>query len=115
MTIDPKKRNELFLIGGLLLLILLLYVGNKMVFGKSAITAEVSVEGQVIGTFPLNKSLDLMIDGYQGGTNHLVIKDGGASVTEASCPDKVCVRQGIAKEAGQALVCLPNKVIITIR
>lgn len=115
MTLERKKRNELFLLGCLLLLILLLYSGNKILFGKNAITAEVSAEGQIIGTFPLSKELDIVIEGYQGGTNHFVIRNGGASVTEASCPDKVCVRQGIAKEAGQALVCLPHKVIITIR
>lgn len=115
MTIERKKRNELFLAGGLLLLIILFFVGNQLFFGKNAMNAEVSVEGEVIGTFPLSKELDMVIHGYNGGTNHLIIKDGGVSIIEASCPDKVCVHQGIAKAAGQPLVCLPNKVIVTIK
>lgn len=115
MTIERKKRNELFLIGGILLLVLLFYAGNRMMFGNNAVSAEVSVEGEVFGNYPLSKDLNMVITGYKGGTNHLVIKDGEASIIEASCPDKVCVHQGVAKEPGQPLVCLPNKVIVTIK
>ncbi|HBE87040.1 MAG TPA: hypothetical protein DDW53_19330, partial [Lachnoclostridium sp.] len=37
-----------------------------------------------------------------------------ASITEASCPDKVCVRTGKIHRSGELIVCLPNRVVITI-
>lgn len=115
MTIEKKKRNEILLVAGLLIIILLLFLGNRMKYRDNAKWAEIKVDGQLLGTYPLNQKLDMVIDGVKGGTNHLIIKDGGASITEASCPDKVCVHQGIVKEAGQSLVCLPNKVIVTLK
>ena len=112
---EKKTRNEIILVGGLIVFILLLFLAGRLRFGTSAIEAEVSVDGQVIAAYGLDENVDIIINGYNGGTNHLIIKDGGASITEASCPDKICVRQGIIKEAGQSLVCLPNKVIVTLK
>lgn len=43
-----------------------------------------------------------------------MIKDGKADITEADCPDKVCVKQKPISKAGESLVCLPNKIIITV-
>ena len=55
------------------------------------------------GRYPLN-----------GGTNLLVIEDGEAWVEEADCPDKLCVRQGKVRYTGQSIVCLPNKLSVTV-
>lgn len=50
----------------------------------------------------------------KGGYNTISIKDGGIYVESASCPDKVCVRQGSIKDGAAPIVCLPNKMIIRI-
>ena len=34
---------------------------------------------------------------------------------EASCPDKVCVRQHPVSGQGESLVCLPNQVVVEIQ
>lgn len=112
---DKKRRNEIFLVTGLLLTALLCFAFIRLQTSKTVTTAEVSVDGEVLAAYPLDQNTDEIITGYRGGTNHLIIKDGGVSITEASCPDKVCVRQGTVKESGQTLVCLPNKVIVTIK
>lgn len=57
----------------------------------------------VDGTFPLN-----------GGTNILVIRDGQAWLSEADCPDKLCVKQGKIHYTGQVITCLPNRVTVTV-
>lgn len=115
MTVEKKKRNGIYLVAGLLLTALLLYTFNRLLFNTEAVRVEVSVEGTIIETFDLDETVDQVISGYGGGTNHLIIKDGGVSIAEASCPDKVCVRQGIITETGQSLVCLPNKLIVTLK
>ena len=44
----------------------------------------------------------------------LVISGGTADVTEASCPDGICVRAKGAQYEGDTIVCLPNKTEIRI-
>lgn len=73
--------------------------------------AVVRVEGREVvryslsqnGVYPLN-----------GGTNVLTVEDGAASVTEADCPDKICVEQGRVRYTGQCITCLPNKLTVTL-
>lgn len=60
----------------------------------------------------------LSIDGeysINGGTNILVVKDGEAYLTYADCPDKTCVKTGKIKHVGESIICLPNRVAITIK
>ena len=35
-------------------------------------------------------------------------------IAEADCPDQVCVRTGWITRAGQAAVCLPNRVVVKL-
>ena len=48
------------------------------------------------------------------GSNTLVIEDGAVSVTQADCPDKVCVAQGAIRYNGETIVCLPNRVVVEV-
>ena len=61
-------------------------------------------------------SLD--IDGtydINGGTNTIEINDGRVRMLEALCPNHLCIRQGWISLEGQSIVCLPNKVTVTVR
>lgn len=112
---DRKKRNERILFAGLAAVILIFFAFNYLTSRKNAVLVEVSVDGQILETYRLNETVNTVIESSRGGTNHLIIQDGGVSISEASCPDKVCVHQGVIRETGQSLVCLPNKVIVTIK
>ena len=63
--------------------------------------------------FSAGEDKELVIEG-ENGTNRLIVKDGKADVTEASCPDKICVRQNPISRTGETIVCMPNRVIVTI-
>ena len=39
---------------------------------------------------------------------------GAISVTEADCPDGICVRQGKLTTAGVPIVCMPHRLVIEI-
>jgi len=73
----------------------------------------VTVDGEVFGEYPLDTDAEIRI-GDDVHYNILVIKDGTAAITEASCPDKLCVKQGKASYDGQSIICLPNKVVVEI-
>ena len=62
---------------------------------------------------PLSADTELEI-GEGEKRNLLVISDGEARISEASCPDHVCVKRGRVSFDGQSIVCLPNKVVVSI-
>lgn len=107
-------KQNLILIGGILIFALVFFLFNQITARKPAVTAQVSVDGKVIENLDLTQDTEMVIQGYGGGSNHLVIQSGSAYVEEASCPDKVCVKQGKISHTGEVIVCLPNKMIVTI-
>ena len=74
----------------------------------------VSVDGKETARYSLSDSVDTMIHGYNGGTNHLVILDGEACLAEADCPDRLCVKQGRISQVNDSIVCLPHRVSVHI-
>lgn len=74
----------------------------------------VTVDGEEYGRYSLDEEqeIPIVIDGVT--TNLLVIKDGVADMTEANCPDKLCVHQREISKSNEMIVCLPNKVVVEI-
>ena len=77
--------------------------------------AEVSVDGEPVAALPLSEDGEMVIEGYGGGENTLVIRDGEADIVAATCPDGVCVRHRPVSREGESIICLPNRVVVTIR
>ena len=74
----------------------------------------VQVDGETLMELPLSKDVWIVL-GEGEHTNTLVIENGAAQVVEASCPDQVCVRQGAVRYEGESIVCLPHKLVITVK
>ena len=62
--------------------------------GKKGAAAEISCSGQVTQVLDLSKNQEVTIQTPNGGTNQLIVKDGEIWCYDASCPDKLCVKQG---------------------
>jgi hypothetical protein len=116
ISMNQKKKRELFLAGGLLLAALLLFCGQQFLAVQNSPAAVlVSVDGKETARFYLDQEVDTLIEGVQEGTNRLIIQDGAAFITEATCPDHLCISQGPISKSGQTIVCLPNRVVVTIQ
>lgn len=109
----PFKTADLILVGGLLVVAAVLFfcLHSRPNDGRAV---EVQVDGATVATLPLDIDTTFVINGADGGHNTLVIADGKASVTEATCPDGVCVRHRAIERAGQSIICLPNKVVVRV-
>ncbi len=106
-----KRRNDILLLTGLLLLgAILFFAVNAMKEGGAQV--EIIVDGKAIEHYPLDKDREIKLD--YGGYNVLAIRDGYASVTSADCPDKLCVDQRKISKTGETIVCLPHKVVIKV-
>lgn len=71
----------------------------------------VSVDGGEVCRYSLSEDGEFLLN---GGTNTLVISGGEAYISEADCPDGLCVSQGRISRTGQTVVCLPNRVMLRI-
>lgn len=96
------------------LVVFLVFAAGAFVINKiqpEEKTAIISVNGKKVKEIDLNKdeTFDLKTD---NGHNKITVKDGEIFVTDADCPDKLCVRHGSLKNKYDAIVCLPNKVVI---
>lgn len=80
---------------------------------KQGGSATISVDGEVVKTFSLDEDTEYVVD-TDKGVNKVVIKDGMVSVTNADCPDKVCVNHTPIDETGETIICLPHKLVIEI-
>ena len=107
-----KHKNDIILIS-VLLAIALSVLFIMSLTKKSGGYAVVVINSTETQSYPLNKDTQVTLkngDGY----NILVIENGQAYIKEASCPDKLCVKQHEVEFNGEALVCLPNKITVKI-
>ncbi|WP_434311274.1 NusG domain II-containing protein [Hominifimenecus sp. rT4P-3] len=107
------RRGDWFLMGSVALLAgaaLLLLQATK----EEGAQVIVEVDGVQNAVYSLSEERTVTIEGIEGGTNQLVIEGGAASVVDASCPDHLCVHQSSIRYQGQTIVCLPNRVVITV-
>lgn len=76
---------------------------------------QITIDGTVYGTYSLSREQEIQIPDASGTTtNVLSIKDGKAKMIEANCPDKLCEYQNAISKSGESIICLPNKVVVTV-
>lgn len=104
------KRNDWILIAAVLAMsVIFLGVHFFRPQQKNGM-AVVTIDGEEFGSWPLSENHTVEI----GDGNRLVIKDGKADMVWADCPDKLCVNQRAISRGGESIICLPNKVVISI-
>lgn len=75
--------------------------------------AEIYSNGELYGVFPLNEERSFTIEDGSG-YNKVEIRDGAIAVTDADCPDRVCVHTGAISDGAVPIVCLPHRLEIKI-
>jgi len=111
---DKSALRDLLLAAAILTIAAGLYIGNRIMNRAPAVIVEVSVDGVVAQELDLGKDGEYVIQGYNNGSNTLIIENGEAWISDATCPDKVCIHQGKISRSGEMIVCLPNLMIAKI-
>lgn len=112
MSFMKKHKNDILLIAIVLVLALGVWAFTLLT-RESGGEAVVSINGEEVMRLPLDQDTEILL-GEGEHTNLLVIEDGQAAVAEASCPDHVCINQGWIGFNGQSIVCLPNKLVVSV-
>jgi hypothetical protein len=109
-------KNDLIFILSLLLAVSLLGLGF-LLFRPEGDTVTVTVDGQPRGAYSLaqDRAIEIVTGEADEHRNLLIIRDGEAYVSEASCPDGICAAHRPISRRGESIVCLPHRVVITVR
>ena len=87
-----------------------------MLRGQGGTVARISVDGEVLERIDLSRvqeSYDILVEtGY--GKNVIHVEPGAICVTEADCPDRICVAMGQLQGDGIPIVCMPHHLVIEI-
>ncbi len=107
-----KYRADLILLLAVLLIGAVLAL--RALSSPTGACVHVRVDGTVVAAYSLSDARSEVIAGVNDGSNLLIIENGAAYVSQASCPDGLCIHTGRISKAGQSIVCLPNRVVIEI-
>lgn len=104
------NKRDLILIGIVVVLICAVSL-TVMLTKEDGACVIVRVNGQQVATYSLLENGEYSLN---GGTNILCIREGKAYLTEADCPDHLCVKQGKIDQTGETITCLPNRLTVTV-
>lgn len=110
-----KIKRDIMLIATLIIVCVAAFLIINFVVKKDGITAAVKVDGNIVYMLPLDKNASVTVEGYQGGSNTVVIENGTVYMKEADCPDKLCEKTGKISKNGETIVCLPHRVVVEIQ
>ncbi len=74
---------------------------------------EIVQDGTMLYTIDLAdaENQSFTIESEDGGYNAVTIEDGQIYMSDADCPDGVCISSGVLR-SGLSIVCLPHKLVI---
>lgn len=114
MTKRAGKNDIIFLIA-ILILAVAVFVVFRFFFSDKGDVVDISVDGTLYGTYQLDTDARIEIKNSSGQvTNVLVIENNSAHMEEATCPDKLCMKQKAISKDNESIICLPNKVVATV-
>lgn len=73
----------------------------------------VKVNGEIYGKYSLSKDRTITVN-RNGHMNKITIKSGKVQVSKSSCKNQICVKQGSISTTHQSIVCIPNRVVVSI-
>lgn len=109
-----KLKKDIMVISGVLLTALLMWLIPIFLNKDAPAVVRVIQNGQEIASYPLSEDRTVTIPYEDENYNLLFISGGEASVSDADCPDGLCVRARSISRNGESIICLPHKLVIQI-
>ena len=114
-----ERRRPTIGDGVLALLVILcaaaLFFGLRPASGN-LLTARIVLDGVLVAEYDLNALTSPVGLAVDGGAYPMVIQaePGRIRVLESGCPSQDCVHTGWADRAGDQIICLPNRLVISL-
>ena len=110
------KKGDIILI----FCLVVIFSFSLILINKSFITTtdkyiSVQVNGEEIKKITFSKEKKVYPIRTTFGINILEVSEDGIRVIEANCPDTLDVKFGRIDKVGQAIICIPNRLVIQIK
>ena len=101
-------KTEIFIILAIVIISLVfIFLQNNT---KSASTAEIHKDGELIYTVDLDTDNTFTLDEADGFI--FEVKNGAIRVSKSECENQICVNTGFISKNGQTAVCLPKRLAV---
>ena len=114
ITKKQQIRNDIIMICAIFVIIAIA-LAVYLITRSEGNTVTVQIGNDIHSSYPLD--CDTVVTLYSEDSeqfNVMVISNGKVSISDASCPDLICAHHRPIENGGDTIVCLPNKVIVTI-
>ena len=111
------RKNDLLLVAFLLFLAAAIYIFLQPKDGAADYSYEIRLDAAVLHTVKVSElrtNTKFHITTEHGKVIVDLDPSGGASIISSPCPDKLCIHQGHINKIGQTVLCLPEKVLVTV-
>lgn len=93
-------------------------ISLRILFAKgNAKKVLIIVDGKLFKEIPLNGDTShneiIFVKSKEGYLN-VEISNGEIWVTDSTCKDKLCIKEGAISKVGDTIICLPNRISISI-
>lgn len=112
---NKVKKNDFYIMLSVILIASVWWAVWHFIVADDGMEIIVTQNGKEIGSYPLFEDNSLTFGSEEEGRNVLVIRDGEAYMSEADCPDKLCVKQKAVSKSGESIICLPHRLVIEVR
>ena len=119
IPMKPSKPNlhDCIAAAAVLALAALALLFGGTLFSAEASSVTVTCDGTVYGVYTLKdvpeEGTTLTVQN-RDITLHIHLERNGVSVSGADCPGQDCVKTGKIEKAGQSIVCLPGRIVISL-
>ena len=94
-------------------LLLVVYLFKTLWHSEHAAKLQLRQGNQIVATLSLNQDRLMDVTGPLG-VSKIEIKQGKVRFLSSPCANQYCVHQGWLHHAGQAAICLPNRVSLEL-
>ena len=112
-----KTRTWIVLIASVALLLIALSV-FLLTSRSEGTVVQIIQDGTVLQEIDLSRVREpysFEVEAPDGGVNRIEVEPGRIRVSDADCPDKICMSQGWLSDQSVPIVCLPHRLIIKLR
>ncbi len=109
-----KIQKDILLLFGILLAAFGLWLVPVLLNKDMPAMVSVLQDGRTLGLYPLTEDRTVSIPYGEEHYNLLLISGGKVLVSDADCPDRLCVSQRAISRKGESIICLPHRLVIQI-
>lgn len=107
-----KKYDKPFLV--ILAIVIITMFLIQHFTGNKGSNVQLSQNGTIIATYSLFQNQTYTVTTDDGHYNTVEIRNGEIWISDADCPDRLCIKQGHISRNRESIICLPHKLTILV-